>query len=107
MRALAVGGAIDHVHVLATIPATVSVSKAAQLFKGNSSRWIKQRFPHKRLFEWQEGYGAFSVGISQKDVTIRYINSQMKHHEKRNFQSEFIAFLKKHQIEYDERYVWG
>ena len=92
MRALAVGGAIDHVHILATIPAKISISKAAQLFKGNSSRWIKQRFPQKRLFEWQEGYGAFSVGISQKDITVRYINGQMKHLRKGIFKASLLLF---------------
>jgi putative transposase len=58
-------------------------------------------------FAWQEGYGAFSVGISQKPGTVGYIQSQAVHHRKRDFQKEFLAFLKKHDVDYDPRYVWG
>lgn len=62
---------------------------------------------HTKGFAWQEGYGAFTVGISQKDDTIRYIQSQAEHHRKRSFEEEFVAFLKKHGVEYDPQYVWG
>jgi hypothetical protein len=58
-------------------------------------------------FEWQEGYGAFSVGWTQVSATLAYIARQEEHHRKRDFQAEYIAFLKKHGIEYDPRYVWG
>ena len=58
-------------------------------------------------FAWQEGYGAFSIAVSQVDETVSYIRSQAEHHRKRTFQEEFLAFLKKHGLEYDERYLWG
>lgn len=58
-------------------------------------------------FAWQEGYAAFTVGVSGQANTIRYINSQQEHHRKRSFEEEFVAFLTKHKIDYDPKYVWG
>ena len=104
-KALTVGGIEDHVHILLSLPATIALAKAVQLIKGASSRWINETHTHE--FEWQEGYGAFSVGISQKEHTIRYIQSQAEHHRKQSFEEEFAAFLKKHQVEYDPKYVFG
>jgi putative transposase len=71
MKALAVGGNADHVHVLLSISATLSVAKAIQLLKGNSSKWIHETFPKMRYFAWQEGYSAFSVGISGVEATVK------------------------------------
>ena len=82
------------------------IAKAMQLIKGGSSKWINEHPGHAR-FEWQEAYGAFTIGISQVPATIAYIESQEEHHRKRSFEEEYIAFLKKHNVEYDERYVWG
>jgi len=96
MKALAIGGAADHVHVLLSLPATLSVAKAMQLLKGNSSKWIRETFPKMRSFAWQDGYGAFSVGISGVDATVAYIGNQMEHHRERSFREEFIAMLQKH-----------
>ncbi|HEX3819666.1 MAG TPA: hypothetical protein VHW45_05010 [Candidatus Sulfotelmatobacter sp.] len=62
---------------------------------------------HAQNFAWQQGYGGFTVGISQKADTIAYIRSQPEHHRKRSFEEEFVAFLKKHNVDYDPRYVWG
>ena len=104
-KALMVGGTENHVHVLLSLPSDMTVAKAMQLVKGASSRWLNEN--HARGFAWQEGYGAFSVGISQKNDTIAYIRSQPEHHCKRSFEEEFVAFLKKHGVEYDPRYVWG
>jgi REP element-mobilizing transposase RayT len=106
MKALAVGGVEDHVHVLLSLPSTMPISKAVQLLKGGSSKWVHEMFPGKE-FAWQEGYGAFSVGISQVPDTITYIEGQEEHHRRRTFQEEFLAILSKHGIEYDPRYVWG
>ena len=64
MRALAVGGTADHVHILLSIPSTTPIAKAIQLIKGNSSKWISDTFPGLRNFAWQEGYGAFSISVS-------------------------------------------
>jgi putative transposase len=104
-KTLAIGGTEDHVHLLLSLPAAMPVAKAVQLLKGGSSKWMSATFPKK--FEWQEGYGAFSVGISGLSTTVAYINSQAEHHRKRDFQAEFVAFLKKHGIGYDPRHVWG
>ncbi len=106
MTAKAIGGVEDHVHVLLSMPSTMAIAKAIQLIKGGSSKWVHETFPDHRDFGWQEGYGAFSLGISQVDHTITYIESQARHHRKQTFQEEFLAFLKKHNIQYDERYVW-
>ena len=104
-KALVVGGAADHLHVLLSLPATVPLAKAVQIVKGASSHWMNDTL--KKGFAWQEGYGAFTIGISQKLGTVAYIQSQAEHHRKRNFQEEFLAFLRKHNVEYDPRYVWG
>ena len=95
MKALAIGGAEDHVHMLLSIPATLPVAKAVQLLKGNSSKWIHGAFSNKRLFEWQEGYGAFSIAVSGVKATVRYIESQKEHHQSHSFKDELIAFLRR------------
>jgi REP element-mobilizing transposase RayT len=105
-KALAVGGTDNHIHMLLSIPATMPLAKAMQLLKGGSSKWLNETIvgPH---FEWQQGYGAFSVSVSHQRQTIGYINSQAEHHRVRNFEDEFISFLKKHEIDYDPKYVLG
>ncbi len=102
MNALAIGGASDHVHILISLPATLSVAKAVQLLKGNSSKWIHETFPKLRGFEWQEGYGAFSISISGVDETVAYIRNQEEHHRRRSFREEVMAMLRKHDADYDE-----
>ena len=107
MKALEVGGVEDHVHILLSLPATLAISKAVQLLKGNSSKWIHDTFPEHREFIWQEGYGAFSIGVSGIADTVAYIRNQTEHHRKKSFKEEFIAFLKKHDLDYDETILWG
>jgi putative transposase len=107
MKALAVGGTDDHVHLLLSIPSSLPVAKAVQTIKGNSSLWIHKTFPGRSDFAWQEGYGAFSIGVSQIDKTAAYIGNQREHHQKISFKEEFLSFLKAHGIEYDEKHVWG
>ena len=106
MKAVEIGGVEDHVHLLLSLPSTLPISKALQLIKGGSSKWIYETFPEHRLFAWQEEYGAFSVSVSQLDKTIAYIKGQEEHHRRLTFQEEFLALLKRHHIEYDERYLW-
>ena len=106
LKAIEIGGVEDHVHILISLPASVPVSKAMQLIKGGSSKWVHETFPDQRLFAWQDEYGAFSVSVSQLDKTIAYIHGQPEHHRKMTFQEEFLELLKKHRIEYDERYLW-
>jgi len=106
IKLLAAGGVDDHVHLLISMPSTISISKAMQLIKGNSSKWIHETFPNNRSFAWQEGYGAFSIGVGDVERTKNYINNQPEHHGKMDFKTEFRAFLKKHGIEYDEQYIF-
>jgi putative transposase len=106
MKAIEIGGVEDHVHLLISLPATLAIAKAMQLIKGGSSKWVHETFPEHRLFAWQEKYGAFSVSVSQLDNIIGYIKGQETHHKRMSFQEEFLALLKKHRIEYDERYLW-
>jgi REP element-mobilizing transposase RayT len=106
MKALIVGGVEDHAHLLLSLPSTLAIAKAVQQIKGESSKWVHDTFPDHWRFAWQEGYGAFSFGISQVEATIGYIQGQSEHHRKRTFQEEFLAMLQKHGIQYDERYLW-
>jgi REP element-mobilizing transposase RayT len=101
MRAIKVGGVADHVHILVSLPSTLSVEKAVQLIKGNSSKWIHETFPELRGFGWQEGYGAFSVGVSGQDATITYIENQAEHHRRKTFDEELKTILERHSIEYE------
>jgi REP element-mobilizing transposase RayT len=107
MEALAVGGVEDHIHILLSFPTTITIAKAMQLLEGASSKWVHETFPERQAFAWQEGYGAFSIGISQVDDTIGYIHRQAEHHHKKTFEEEFLSILDRHGIEYDPRFVWG
>ncbi len=102
MKTLAIGGASDHVHVLLSLPATLSIAKAMQLLKGNSSKWIRETFPKLRSFAWQEGYSAFSIGMSGVDATVAYIRNQAEQHRTKSFREEFVAILRKHGFAYEE-----
>jgi REP element-mobilizing transposase RayT len=106
MRAIEIGGMPDHVHILLSLPSTLSIAKALQLLKGGSSKWVHETFPEHRLFNWQVKYGAFGVSVSLLERTIGYIKSQEEHHRKMSFEEEFLALLKKHRVPYDERHLW-
>ena len=105
--ALEVSGMADHVHLLLSIPASLAVSKAVQLLKGGSSHWVKEAFPDMNDFAWQDGYAAFTVSESQVDDVRAYIRSQPDHHRTKTFAEEYRAFLARHHIQYDERYLLG
>ncbi len=100
---LAVGGMEDHVHVFIALPASMPLAKAVQMIKANSSRFMRQHVPE---FEWQKGYGGFSVGASAMDATVEYIRNQKPHHQKRDYKAEFLQFLKRYGVEYDPKYVF-
>ena len=106
MKAIEIGGVADHVHILLSLPSTLSIAKAMQLIKGGSSKWVHGTFPEHQGFGWQVKYGAFSVSVCQLAKTIQYIKTQPEHHHKMTFQEELLALLKKHRIAYDERYLW-
>jgi REP element-mobilizing transposase RayT len=102
MKAMAVGGVADHVHILLSLPATLSLSKAMQLLKGNSSKWIHETFSALRQFSWQEGYGAFSIGVSGVEETCVHIRDQEEHHRNKTYREEVIAFLQRHGLHFDD-----
>ena len=102
LRLLAVGGVADHVHLLLAIPSTMTIAKAMQLLKGNSSKWIHETFPDLRSFNWQGGYGAFSIGVSGIEATTRYILEQEQHHQTKSFRDELVGILEKHGITFEE-----
>ena len=107
MTALQIGGCDDHVHALVQAPPIYSPSEIAQYLKGESSKWIHEEFPAMRDFGWQDGYSAFTVCKSNLPDVTRYIQNQREHHRKKTFQEEYLEFLNKYGIEYDERYLWG
>lgn len=105
-KAIIVGGTADHVHLLLSMTPTLSISETLRLLKANSSRWVNRERSTKQAFAWQSGYGAFSVSESSAAAVVKYIQSQEEHHKRVSFQEEFVAFLKKNGITYDERYLW-
>jgi putative transposase len=106
-KLLAVNSVPDHVHLYVSLPSTISIADLVNAFKSNSSRWIRQTFPNQNWFSWQEGYAAFSVSRSRAQELIEYIHGQHEHHKKQDFQQELIELLRRHEIEYDPRYVFG
>ena len=98
------GGTADHVHILLLLGRTAILSKIVEEVKVGSSKWMKtQGVPH---FAWQSGYGAFSIGESQVETVVQYIQNQEEHHRAISFQEEYWRFLEKYRVTYDERYVW-
>jgi REP element-mobilizing transposase RayT len=102
---LDVGGTADHVHLVIGLKATHCLADVLRTLKGDSSRWIHDEL-HLTHFAWQEGYGAFTVSRSSLDSVREYVRGQEEHHRKRSFQEEYRAFLEKHEIEFDPRYLW-
>ncbi len=104
---LAINGMEDHVHVLTKLRADKSVSDVLRDLKANSSGWMHDVFPEMKDFSWQNGYGAFTVSVSQVDKVKMYIANQEKHHQKiGTFRDEFIKLLVANEIEFEEKYLW-
>ena len=101
-----VGGVEDHIHLLARQARTVTLADWIKELKRGSSMWAKSKGPLLQDFQWQGGYAAFSVSQSQSEQVDRYVARQEEHHRKMTFQDELRMLLEKHQVEYDERYVW-
>ena len=98
LKTLAIGGTANHVHVLVGLPSTMTVVETVQKLKANSSRWLGE---HGVDFQWQDGYGVFSVSSSMLDTVQAYIRNQQQHHQKRSFEDEFRALLDKSGVSYD------
>ncbi|MGC4128263.1 MAG: IS200/IS605 family transposase [Bergeyella sp.] len=101
-----VGGYKDHVHILCLLSKKIALMNLLEKVKSNSSKWIKTKGKEFENFYWQDGYGAFSVNPTEIEIVKKYIENQEEHHKKKTFQEEFLAFLKKYNVEYDEKYVW-
>jgi REP element-mobilizing transposase RayT len=97
---------VDHIHLLASLSRTIAIADAVRVIKANSSGWIHKEFAELSDFYWQEGYGAFAVSHSNVDQVKAYIAGQEEHHRGRSFQDEYRELLRRHEIEWDERYVW-
>lgn len=105
VKTIAVGGMPDHIHMLVSMPATVTMSDFVKRVKVWSSKWLKTLGNTYRGFAWQDGYGAFSVSHSVISKTISYIANQAEHHKKMTFREEYLRFLQANEIDYDEQYV--
>ena len=106
-KVMAMNGMPDHVHVLVSIKPTSDFSELMRNVKTASSKWLRANFQEFRDFAWQDGYGAFSVGLSTVKNVQNYIANQKQHHSSQTYQEEFLNFLKAHEIPYDERFVFG
>ncbi len=103
---LKMGGYTDHVHILCMLSKKLALIHLLENLKSHSSKWMKTKDDTLKNFYWQDGYGAFSVNPSEVDVVLNYIANQKEHHRTKTFQEEYRAFLKKYQVDYDERYMW-
>jgi REP element-mobilizing transposase RayT len=101
-----IGGVEDHVHLLAFCPPKEALAEFIGKIKSNSSGWVHETWPERGTFAWQRGYGAFTVSESNAEAVQAYIRNQEEHHRQMTFQEEFIALLKKHNMPYDDRYLW-
>tara|TARA_R110002096_G_scaffold11515_2_gene42330 strand:- start:122 stop:511 length:390 start_codon:yes stop_codon:yes gene_type:complete len=104
---LEIGGMPDHVHLLIRESKMVADQEFMSQLKGDSSRWINSTFSDRPKFAWQVGYGWFSVSPPDLDVAMGYLRNQKEHHKVTTFQEEYLKFLKKYQVDFDERYLWG
>ena len=101
-----VGGVSDHVHIVTTLARTLSQAQLIEEIKKASSKWVKALDARYRGFFWERGYAAFSVSPSQLDSVLEYVNKQQEHHRTRTFQEEYRELLRKHGVDFDERFVW-
>jgi REP element-mobilizing transposase RayT len=103
---LETNGTADHVHILAILPPKIAVSDALRVIKANSSKWVHETRLDLRQFSWQDGFSAFSVSKSQVEPVRQYIVDQKAHHGQRDFKTELLGLLDRHEVEFDERYIW-
>lgn len=105
-QALIVGGTSDHIHILCELSRTLTVADLAKKIKTRSTKWMKSQSGDFRNFSWQSGYGVFSIGKSGAPKLKQYIKDQRDHHKKYSFREEYLRFLRKYGIEFDEKYLW-
>ena len=101
-----INSTVDHVHILCDLARIVSVAQLVEHVKTASSKWMKTQGDRWATFAWQAGYAAFAVSESGVDAVRAYIADQAEHHRKRTFNEEYRAFLERHNVPFDERYVW-
>ncbi|BAX79105.1 MAG: IS200/IS605 family transposase [Labilibaculum antarcticum] len=102
-----VGGYVDHIHILCLLSKKITQIKLLEEVKKQSSKWVKSKGNQYNNFYWQDGYGIFSVNPSEIDLVVDYIENQNEHHSKKSFQDELRGFLKKYNVEFDEKYIWN
>jgi REP-associated tyrosine transposase len=105
-RLIEIGGVEDHVHLLVNLPPTKSISDTIREIKANASKWSNELPDTTYRFEWQKGYGAFTVSYSQVDSVRHYIRNQREHHRTKTFEEEYTLFLERHNIEFDRQYLF-
>jgi REP element-mobilizing transposase RayT len=105
-KVLQINGMPDHIHILFGMRPTQSLSDLMKQVKQDSSKWINNKGVVNGKFSWQAGYGAFSYSKLQLPRVIKYIQKQEEHHKTFTFQEEYVAILKTHNVEYDERYIF-
>jgi REP element-mobilizing transposase RayT len=101
-----INGMPDHVHLLAILPPKIALSDALREIKANSSKWVHETKPELAKFGWQDGYSAFTVGKSAVEPVREYIRNQKAHHGQRDYKAELLELLARHEVEFDERYIW-
>ena len=101
-----INGTSDHLHVLSTLSKNISLADFVKKIKENSSRWIKTKGLHYQDFAWQGGYSGYSVSQSKVKIVEKYVENQKEHHKKVSFREEYLTFLKEHEINFDESFLW-
>jgi len=105
-KLISINGMADHLHILIGLKPSIALADLVRDIKAESSTCVNKNRWVRGKFSWQEGYGAFSYGHSQLDTIIRYIQNQEKHHQRRSFKEEYLAWLKKYEIPFEEKYVF-
>jgi putative transposase len=105
-KLISINGMSDHIHILIGLKPAMALADLVRDIKTGSSNFINEKKWVRGKFSWQEGYGAFSYGHSQLDTIIRYIQNQEKHHKRRSFKDEYLTWLKKYEIAFEDKYVF-
>ena len=101
-----IGGIDNHIHILTSIPKSTTIADFVRTIKSNSSRWIKTIDTYYETFAWQDGYAMFSVGYNALETVVKYIKNQKRHHTEQSYKTEYTSILDKHNVQYDEKYIF-